>query len=58
MDKETKILIWAVLENIITIICFTILAIIFKHWWVILFSAVFINNIKIKKEDEEANNEG
>ena len=36
--KDTK---WLVLINAITIICFTILAIVFKKWWIIFFYALF-----------------
>lgn len=27
--------------NSVNLICFTILAVIFRHWWIILFSALF-----------------
>jgi hypothetical protein len=40
-----------VIKNCITLICFTILAIIFKHWWIVLFSALFTVSIKKDKED-------
>lgn len=32
-----------VIENIVIIICFTILAIIFNHWWIIFIGALFLN---------------
>lgn len=28
--------------NTITIICFTILAIVFRYWWIVLFSILFL----------------
>lgn len=43
---------YCVIANCIKIICFTILAIIFKKWWVILFSCLFTTSIERKKEDE------
>lgn len=33
---------WLILKNIIAIICFTILSIVFNEWWIILFSLLFI----------------
>lgn len=32
-----------VAENCVIMVCFTILAVVFCHWWIILFSALFIN---------------
>ena len=44
MDKHV---LWAfVIKNSITLICFTILAIIFGKWWIIFFSALFLSYIK------------
>lgn len=37
---------WKIIENIAIIIVFTILAITFKHWWIFLFSALFLNYSK------------
>lgn len=34
------------IENIINIVCWTILAIIFNKWWVALFSILFIKTVK------------
>lgn len=31
------------LENIVIMICFTILAVVFQHWWIVLFSIFFVN---------------
>ena len=51
MNDTTKILIIAIIENIVICICFTILAVIFKKWWIIFFSALFYNKgITTKKE--------
>ena len=36
-------LIWAcVVRNSISLICFTALAIIFGHWWIVFFSLLFL----------------
>lgn len=42
-----------ILKNVITIICFTYLAIIFNHWWIILFSALFMTSITTNKGDDK-----
>ena len=33
----------AYLENIVITICFTVLAIVFNHWWIVLFGILLIN---------------
>ena len=32
----------AAIINIVSIICFTVLAIYFHHWWIVLFSSFFL----------------
>ena len=48
--------IFCIAINITSIICFTILAIYFGHWWIALFSWLFIHYVKVdrnkKNEDE------
>lgn len=41
----------AYIANVAAIICFSVLAIVFQHWWIVLFSAFFLNS-PIRKEDE------
>ena len=39
---ETKnILLFCIISNSIALICFTILAILFNHWWIIFFALLF-----------------
>lgn len=39
---ETKnILLLCIISNSIALICFTVLAILFNHWWIILFALLF-----------------
>ena len=38
-------------ENSITLICFTILAIVFGKWWIVLFSVLFFTSIEKNKEE-------
>lgn len=37
-EKLNKLII---IRNIISLICFTILAIVFKKWWIVFFAALF-----------------
>ena len=41
---------WIIIKNIIAIICFTILAVIFNKWWIILFALLFITFIDFEGE--------
>lgn len=53
---KNKLCIILVLKNIVSIICFTILAIVFNKWWLIFFSILFLTNFDVTydtKEDEE-----
>ena len=50
--EEAKVMIMIVVKNIISIVCFTILSIIFKMWWLILLSLLFLNNISYKSKDK------
>ena len=50
MSDEIKIYIMIIIKNIVAIICFTILAVVFKKWWIALFSLLFYS---IFKSDEE-----
>ena len=51
LDYNKKINILAVIKNCITLICFTILAIVFKKWWIVLFSILFY--VSVGKGDKE-----
>ena len=43
----------AVLVNIVSIICFTILAIHFEKWWIVLFAYFFIFSVRVREEKKE-----
>ena len=53
MNKEIKLYLILTLKNIATIICFTILAIIFNKWWIVLFSALFYSSISSKESNDD-----
>ena len=33
-----------IIENCVSLICFTVLAITFNHWWILFFSLLFITS--------------
>lgn len=43
-----------IIENIVIIICFTILSILFGKWWIIFFSVLFLNCHKARDSINEA----
>nr|DAY80338.1 MAG TPA: hypothetical protein [Caudoviricetes sp.] len=50
MSENLKIEIAVLIENIITLIVFSILAIIFQKWWIVLISVLFFSYTENKKE--------
>ena len=44
MDKS--IYCACLIKNSICVICFTVLAVIFHKWWIVLFSALFLSDLK------------
>lgn len=48
--KDSKIYWFAILQNTVSIIAFTVLAIVFNRWWIIFFSILFLNYIKTDKK--------
>ena len=51
MKDVTKIVIIRELTNIVMIICFTILSIIFNKWWIIFFDILFYRSGNISMEE-------
>ena len=44
---------WSVaLKNSIVIICWTVLAIVFGHWWIALFSIISLTTASIKTNND------
>ena len=35
----------ATIENSINLICFTLLAIVFRHWWIVFFALLFLTHV-------------
>ena len=62
MSENLKLEIAVLINNIITLIVFSILAIIFQKWWIVLISVLFFsyteNKMEIKndrRKDTESN---
>ena len=49
-EYSFKINLLCIIKNIVTIICFTILAIIFNHWWIIFFSLLYMLKTETKED--------
>ena len=61
-DYNFRVILLCCLKNIISLICFTILAVVFKHWWIVFFSLLFYSytekeNQELKKQLEELQEE-
>ena len=39
-------MIWWCIKNSVVLICFTVLVIVFEHWWIVLFGLLFMSNYK------------
>lgn len=57
MSEESKMNAILLLSNTIRIIAFVVLAIVFKHWWIVLFSALFLSSWKDEDDKEDENKE-
>ena len=45
------------LTNVAIIVCFTILAVVFNHWWIVLFGALFLYSYKNDNQKTDKNKE-
>lgn len=52
MKDNIKLFLIVTLKNIATIVCFTILAIVFNKWWIVLFSLLLYSSVTIKGDDK------
>lgn len=46
-------MIGVMIYDLIVIICFTLLSIYFKHWWIVLFAAFFLLTYKSDRKNVE-----
>lgn len=57
MNDELKFYVICYIRNIIVLICFTILAIFFNKWWIVLFSMLFWVSVAKDKEEKDKEEE-
>lgn len=50
--KMNKIFIITAIENMVTVVCFTILAIMFQKWWIVAGALLFVRTVKYKNDGE------
>lgn len=50
-DKKHAWWTWAI-KNSVVMICWTVLAIYFGKWWIVLFSALFLSDLRTKEVRE------
>ena len=53
MSEEVQVILINCIRKAITLICFTILAIVFQTWWIVLIALIFGGNIGINDDTEE-----
>lgn len=53
MSEDLKLQIAVLIKNCITLICFSVIAIIFNKWWIVLFTAIFLTSVTEKNKKEE-----
>lgn len=46
------------LINCVAIICFTVLAVIFGHWWIALFGILFVFGVETEHKEDDNDGEG
>ena len=45
IDYKLKLYLIVAIKNAVIVVCFTILAIVFDKWWIVFFSALFLNSV-------------
>ena len=53
MNHYVKLCILVAAVRIVAIICFTILAVVFNHWWIVFFSILFYPGFPQNKTQEK-----
>lgn len=53
MSEDLILMISVLIKNVIVIISFTILAICFQKWWIVLFAILFFSSVTRKDEDSK-----
>lgn len=48
---------YLLIKNSVVVICFTLLAIHFDKWWIVLFSAFFVTFVEYKNKESQKEEE-
>ena len=38
-----------IVKNVLALICFTVLSIVFQRWWIVLFALLFMSSVETKR---------
>ena len=55
MNSRSIFWAWAI-KNIICVICWTTLAVVFNKWWIALFAILFMSNLRTDEHDCQEQN--
>lgn len=53
MSEELKLKIAILVSDVIMVVVFAVLAVLFRHWWISLFSILFLTTTRKDKNKEE-----
>lgn len=53
IEYKLKLNRMCLIKNAFSLGCFTVLAIVFDKWWLVLLSALFLNSIEHNKKEKE-----
>lgn len=52
-DRIDRLYMAHLFKNSFSLGCFTILAVVFEHWWIVLFAIAFVSEIRTVKEEHK-----
>ena len=52
-DRVDRLYMAHLFRNSFSLGCFTLLAIVFKHWWIVLFAIAFLSEFRITKKKDK-----
>lgn len=47
----------AIIDNMVVMVCFTVLAIVFGKWWIAIFAILFMNSVRTRYTPIKTNEE-
>lgn len=52
-DRVDRLYMAHLFRNSFSLGCFTLLAIVFKHWWIVLFAIAFLSEFRINGKSDK-----